>query len=331
MDASHIRVARAGGLLVSLALLAAPVLMAPRAHAAVSIKKAELRSGSLLVEGQGAVGGAGITITSPESTATGRADSRGEFKVSASGYRSSTCRATVTDGSTSATATLADCTVSAPPTAPPPPPPPAPSPPPATTAVITPDVAALGPGFVGSDFTSTSATTTTMTLTPNALGPVRFEIVAGRLPTGLRLVDPNAGFTPAKSIHASVAGVPTTVETTTFTIRATDANGLRASRTYSIRINPAVGLAITPQPWAPLTVGAFGNLWIDGSGGVRPYRWARAAGVFPPGMRLIQDNPSGPLVRLGGTPTTAGTFTFTIRLRDARDASTSRTFTVTVT
>jgi hypothetical protein len=298
--------------------LAGALLAAPSgALAAVSVTKAELSSGSLTVEGRGALASATITVKSPESTATGRADSRGDFKVSASGYRSSTCKAVVGDGSSSVTATLSRCT-------------PASSPPPATTVRITPDVAELGPGFVGSDFTSTSSTTTTMTLGPDALGPVRFEIIAGALPAGLRLVDPNAGFTPAKSVHASVAGTPTTVQTSTFTIKATDQNGLTATRTYTIRINPAITLAITPEQWAPLTVGSFGNLWIDGSGGVRPYRWARTAGAFPPGMTLIQDNPDGPLVRVGGTPTAAGTFSWTLRLTDAQGATVSRDFTVTV-
>jgi trimeric autotransporter adhesin len=199
-----------------------------------------------------------------------------------------------------------------------------------TAPTITPHSAELGPGFVGADFTANSETTTTMTFGPNTLGPVRFEIIEGALPDGLSLVDPNAGFTPAKSIHASVAGVPTTVQTRTFTIRATDVNGLTATRTYTIVINPALPVAITPQQWAPLKVGEFGNLWIDGSGGVRPYTWAVTAGQLPTGMALIQDNPDGPLVRVGGTPTTAGTFSFTLRLTDAQGATVSRSFSVTV-
>ena len=43
-----------------------------------------------------------------------------------------------------------------------------------------------------------------------------------------------------------------------------------------------------------------------------------ACGQLPPGMALIQDNPNGPSVRVGGTPTTAGTYTFTLRLTDSR-------------
>jgi hypothetical protein len=407
-----------------LLLLAVTVLLAAPspALAAVTVTKAELRSGTLSIEGQGARAGATITVTSPESAGTGRAGSRGTFRFSVSPFRSSTCKVTASDGSTSATATVQGCTV----TSPPPPPPtsapaptslslshtslntvgtlatagvtfPANSPTPLDFAVqsshpsnaqapasvhvtnfadpanpvasfnvtyasavsaptdvtisvsaggvtktavltlnppptpqITPVSTTLGPGFVGSDFTTTSETTTTMTFGPNTLGPVRWQIISGALPDGLRLVNPLPASTPAKQIHVSVAGTPTTVQTRTFTIKATDANGLTAQRTYTIQINAAIGLAITPEQWAPLTVGSFGNLWIDGSGGVRPYRWAVTAGQLPPGMSLIQDNPDGPLVRVGGTPTTAGTFSWTLRLTDAQGSAVSRALSVTV-
>jgi hypothetical protein len=402
-------------LLVMVGMFVGPTL----ALAAVSVKRAALSAGTLSVEGRGARANATITVSSPESTATGRADGKGDFRFSASGYRSSTCKATVGDGSTSATVTLSGCTPAAtpPPTATPPtalslshaslgavgdlavagvtfPANPAtpldfavqsshpnvaqvpasvhvasfadPANPVASftvtyaaavdvatpvtisvsaggvtrTAVLTlnpprapfisPDVPELGPGYVGSDFTTFATLGTAMTLGPGALGPVRFEIVAGALPAGLRLVDPNAGSTPFKSIAAAVVGTPTTVQTSTFTIRITDVNGLTAQRTYTIRVNPAITVAITPEQWAPLTVGNFGNLWIDGSGGVRPYRWAVTAGQLPPGMTLVQDNASGPLVRVGGTPTTAGTYSWTLRLTDAQGATVSRNLGVTV-
>ncbi len=408
-------------------MVVAALLIAPSVVlAAVSVKKASLSGTTLSVEGSGAGANATITVTSPESTATGRADSRGDFKFSAANFRSSTCKATVANGSSSVTVTLSGCTPAATPPPPPPPPPPTATAPtslslsntslsqvgnlatagvtfpanPATpldfavqsshpsnaqvpasvhvtsfadpanpvaafnvtyvqavtvptdvtisvsaggvtkTAVltlnpppaaqITPTQAELGPGFVGSDFTSTSATTTTMTFSPGTVGPVQWKIVAGALPAGLQLVNPVPATTPAKQLYASVSGTPTTVQTSTFTIKATDANGKTAQRTYSITINPAIGLAITPEQWAPLTVGSFGNLWIDGSGGVQPYRWAVTAGALPPGMTLIQDNPSGPLVRVGGTPTTRGTFGWTLRLTDAQNATVSRALSVTV-
>jgi hypothetical protein len=408
-------------------LLAAALLLiaAPTASAAVSVTRAELNGGQVRVEGRGATPSATITVSSPESTASGRADSGGSFRVEASNFRSSTCRVTVGDGTSSAQATLAGCTPAATPP-PPPPPPPAPSnsvPPtslslshaaldqvgtlavagvtfpanPATpldfavqsshpnnaavpasvhvenfsdpanpvasftvtyasvvagptqvtisvsaagmtkTAVLTlnpPPAPTLapgerGPGFVGADFTTFATKGTTIFLGPNGVGPLRVDIIAGRLPDGLRLVQPGCA-TPAKCPYVAIVGTPTRAQTSTFTVRATDARGQQATGTFTITINPALPLAITPQQWAPVTVGSFSNLWIDGSGGVRPYRWAVTAGQLPPGMALIQDNPSGPLVRVGGTPTTAGTFGFTLRLTDATGATVSRTLSVAV-
>jgi hypothetical protein len=408
--------------LASLLVLAALTVTTSAALAAVSVRKASLNSGTLTVEGREANANATITVTSPESTATGRADSRGEFRFSASGFRSSTCKATVSDGSTSVVVTLSGCTVTSPP--PPPPPPPSGTTPPTSlslshtslsqvgtlatagvtfepnpptpldfavqsshpnnagvpasvhverfsdpgnpvasfsvtyvsavsaptqvtisvsaggvtkTAVLTlepPPPPTLGggergPGFVGSDFTTFATLGTTIALGPNGVGPLQAQIISGALPNGLSLIQPSCA-TPAKCPYVFIVGTPTTVQTSTFTVKATDARGQTATGTFTIVINPAQTLAITPEQWAPVTVGSFSNLWIDGSGGSRPYRWAITAGQLPPGMSLIQDNPSGPLVRVGGTPTTAGTFTFTLRLTDASNATVSRTFSVTV-
>jgi hypothetical protein len=128
-----------------------------------------------------------------------------------------------------------------------------------------------GPGFVGSDFTTFATKGSTIFLGPNGVGPLRVDIIAGRLPDGLSLVQPGCA-TPAKCPYVAIAGTPTRVQTSTFTVRATDARGQQATGTFTIVINPALPLAITPQQWPLVTVGSFANLWIEGSGGVRPCR-----------------------------------------------------------
>lgn len=200
--------------------------------------------------------------------------------------------------------------------------------PPPAFAFLTPSTT-LGPGFVGTSFVDT-ASGTTISVT-GRVGCIGFDVVAGQLPAGLFLLDPNSGATPCKLPAIAVSGVPTTVQTSTFTLRATDAaNGAQATTVVTITINPALGLTITPQlPWSPV-VGAFSNLWVTGSGGVIPYTWVKTAGLLPPGMSLVQDNRSGPLVRVTGTPTTAGTFNFTLRLTDAQGSTGVQAFTVTV-
>ena len=412
------RVGRWAVRFTALSILAVVTAAPSSAVTAISVTKASLSAGSLRVEGSGALANATVRVSSPESTAGSRADGSGRFRVSASGYRSSTCKVTVTDGATSVVATLSGCTPA------PPPPPPAGAPALSTvalshtslsavgtlavgevlltsvtaapvtvgltssqpgiapvsqasvqvavgsnqavftvnqiTAVTAPTVVTiaaavggvtktvlltinptpafafvaptieLGPAFVGTSFVDSATTGTTLSVT-GRVGVVSFDIIGGQLPAGLSLFDPNNGATPGKIPGIAIGGVPTTVQTSVFTLRATDqANGNQATIDVTIRVGPPVGIAIAPQlPWSPI-VGSFSNLWVTGSGGVLSYTWVRSAGTFPPGMSLVQDNPDGPLVRVTGTPTTAGTFDFTLRLTDATGATTTQALTVTV-
>jgi hypothetical protein len=123
---------------------------------------------------------------------------------------------------------------------------------------------------------------------------------------------------------------------------AVDANGATAPLTYSVTINAASTLDFTSETGSfqlgnevgqyviPLEVGTFANRFFNGSGGVLPYSWAVAAGTLPPGMSLIQDNPDGQSARIGGTPTTAGTYGFTLRLADAQGATVTHDVTATI-
>ena len=418
-DRVGIWVVAAAALSVMAAVLAAPSY----ALTAISVTRGSLSSGSLRVEGVGALANATIRVSSPESTASGRADSEGRFKVSASNYRSSTCKVTVADAASSVVATLSGCTPAPTPT---PTPAPAPAPAPALsfvglshtslsavgtlavgevllaslagapvtvaltsshpgiapvsqasvqvaagsnqavftvnqtavapaptivtitaaaggvtkTALLTinptpvlafaAEAITLGPAFVGTSFVDSATTGTTLGVS-GRVGIVRFDIIAGQLPAGLSLLDPNNGATPGKIPAIAVSGVPTMVQTSTFTLRAIDgASGQQATTNVTITVGPPLGITVTAQlPWSPV-VGSFSNLWVTGSGGVTPYTWVRIAGQLPPGMSLVQDNPDGPLVRVTGTPTTAGTDSFTLRVTDALGASTTQVFTVTV-
>jgi hypothetical protein len=61
------------------------------------------------------------------------------------------------------------------------------------------------------------------------------------------------------------------------------------------------------------------------AGGVPPYTWSQVAGTLPPGLS-VQASPG----RVRGTPTTAGTFTFTLRVADSGGQTASRQFTIIV-
>ena len=135
-----------------------------------------------------------------------------------------------------------------------------------------------------------------------------FTITRGSLPPGLSMP---ATYGAAGTI---VGGTPTSQGTFTFSVHVTKFGTTTPSTngTYSITVGSPPPLAITfPSTCCNAgTVGAsyFQNFFT--SGGVGPFTWTVATGHLPPGVALTAGH-------LGGTPTAAGTFTFTIKVTDS--------------
>ncbi len=67
------------------------------------------------------------------------------------------------------------------------------------------------------------------------------------------------------------------------------------------------------------------------SGGAGPYTWSVASGQLPPGLGLQTfSDPRDANDELAGTPTTAGSYTFTLRLTDYDGQQTTHQFTLTI-
>jgi subtilisin family serine protease len=79
------------------------------------------------------------------------------------------------------------------------------------------------------------------------------------------------------------------------------------------------------SPLASARVGSSYAQTLAGSGGARPYTWSIGAGALPPGLAL-----AGATGVLAGAPTSCGTYAFTVGLRDARGAATSKPLSLTV-
>jgi hypothetical protein len=135
-----------------------------------------------------------------------------------------------------------------------------------------------------------------------------FTITKGGLPPGLSMP---ATYGAAGTI---VGGTPTGQGTFTFTVHVTPFGATRPSvnGTYSIAVGSAPPLTIT-FPSTCCSAGTVGSSYFQNfftSGGVGPFTWQVAAGQLPPGVVLTGNH-------LGGTPTAAGTFTFTIKVTDS--------------
>jgi hypothetical protein len=306
-----------------LLLVAAALLLTPSSAFAVTVSRAELSGGQLRVEGANAAPEVMVRGTAIPSTnmALGSADGSGNFRVEASGFRSESCRVEVSDGGRTpdAEATLSGCTPSSPPPPPPPPPPsepPPPSPsPPSSTCTITPETFADGNGGT----LNTWYFSTTGCRTSNS--PVRFNVVAGRIPPGTTLFTQGVG-------SGGITGRPTTAGLFTFTIRVRDQTGATDTESFTIRVNPPRPVVITNQSDAlsPGTVGQFyccGNLFADGGRRATPGRCAAARCRPACGSTPARGGSRG-------TPTTRGTFSFLVRATDSRGAFAERTFSITI-
>jgi hypothetical protein len=143
--------------------------------------------------------------------------------------------------------------------------------------------------------------------------PYTFAVTAGTLPTGLTL-----------SSGGLLSGAPTATGSFTFTITATDANNCTGARSYTVVIGTCPTITVSPATLPGGAVGAPYSQTITASGGTPPRTFAVTSGSLPTGLTLS----SGGV--LSGTPTAAGSFTFTVTATDASECTGSQTYTVRI-
>jgi hypothetical protein len=147
--------------------------------------------------------------------------------------------------------------------------------------------------------------------TSNGTGPFTFAVSSGALPAGLTL-----------SGAGVVSGTPTAAGTATFTVTATDAAGATASQSYTLTVNAA--LAITTASLPDWTINQAYSQSIATSGGTSPITFSVSSGTLPAALSLSAAGV------VSGTPTAAGTSTFTVTATDTAGATVSKTYTVTI-
>ncbi|MFC6645062.1 beta strand repeat-containing protein [Granulicella cerasi] len=151
-------------------------------------------------------------------------------------------------------------------------------------------------GTVGTAYSATFTAT-------GGTAPYTFSIAGGALPTGLTL-----------STAGVISGTPTAAGTYGFTVKVVDANNATASAAFTVVIgggtttNP---LTITTGTLPDGTVGVAYSSTIGVSGGTAPYGCTLASGTLPAGLTL------GTNCVVSGTPTTAGTSSFNVKVVDS--------------
>ncbi|AMP09949.1 autotransporter beta-domain protein [Collimonas arenae] len=168
------------------------------------------------------------------------------------------------------------------------------------TPVVVVSPSTLSAGTVGALYNAPSLTLSAS----GGTGPYTFALTAGALPAGMTLT--SAGV---------LSGTPTAGGSFNFTVRATDQNAVPGSRAYTLSIN-APAMTITPPILPASTVGvAYTSQSVSANGGTAPYTYAITSGSLPTGMTLSSSG------ALSGTPTSGGSFNFTVTATDSSTGS----------
>ena len=94
-------------------------------------------------------------------------------------------------------------------------------------------------------------------------------------------------------------------------MQVSDNNGSTATQALSLTINSAVLQVTTTSLSSGTTNVPYNSQQLTASGGQPPYIWSLASGALPPGLSLSTNGV------ISGTPTTAGTSNFVVRVTDS--------------
>lgn len=144
--------------------------------------------------------------------------------------------------------------------------------------------------------------------------PYTFTTISGNLPAGLSLATSGA-----------ITGTPTTAGTSSFTVQVKDTNSPPQTVTANLSITIGAGLTITTASLPGGVVGDSYSATVLASGGTTPYTFTTIGGSLPTGLSL---STAGAIT---GTPTTAGTFSFTVQVKDASTPPETATANLSIT
>jgi sugar lactone lactonase YvrE len=146
--------------------------------------------------------------------------------------------------------------------------------------------------------------------------PYTWSVASGSLPAGLTL-----------SSSGVISGTPSAQGTSTFSVKVTDSSTPTAvvgTESVTIQVAPRVP-TITTMSLPAGRVGQAYSHTLTETLAVKPVKWSVSSGKLPAGLRL---NASTGVI--SGTPTAAGTSSFTVKLKDATGLTATAKLSLTV-
>ncbi|RZA24482.1 MAG: autotransporter outer membrane beta-barrel domain-containing protein, partial [Lysobacteraceae bacterium] len=171
--------------------------------------------------------------------------------------------------------------------------------------VILVDPATLPDGDVGTAYSAALSAS-------GGAAPYSYSLLSGVLPVGMSF-----------SSAGQFSGTPRSDGSFSLTVRATDANGNTGTQAYSFSI-AAPTLAITPATLPAGTTNIAYSQALASSGGIAPYSYSLVSGSLPVGISFTSAGV------FAGTPTTAGSYTTTVRSTDDAGYSVDNVYTFAI-
>jgi hypothetical protein len=144
--------------------------------------------------------------------------------------------------------------------------------------------------------------------------PYAWQVATGALPSGITL-NPNSGL---------LAGTPAEAGSFSFTVQVTDAGSRKAEKAMTMQVMPPP-LDMTTAALPNGQQGLQFNYQLAATGGKPPYIWAMTAGTLPVGLNLNQTSGI-----VSGTPAAAGSFNFTVEVKDSEARTVRKALSLTV-
>jgi hypothetical protein len=117
--------------------------------------------------------------------------------------------------------------------------------------------------------------------------------------------------------------MPTKAGTSYFTVQVKDASNVVSSKSLSITVYATLTISTSFLPEG--IMGSAYSQTLAATGGKTPYTWSKTAGSLPAGLSL-----AGSTGVLSGTPTTTGTSTFTVQVKDTNNTTIVKTLSISI-
>jgi len=153
-----------------------------------------------------------------------------------------------------------------------------------------------------------------------------FEATGGAPPYTWAVSAGSVGEFTLDPASGTLQGTPKNTGKLAFTVQVTDSAAVTAQQSFTLTVNPpALSVVVVALPAGGTTGVAYPQTPLaSATGGVPPYTWSITAGSIP-GLTFNAE-----LVEFTGTPTTPGSYPFTLQVQDSAGVSATKSMTLKV-